>query len=186
MKKLAILGMAALVLVMGLAVAAPAMAKSTTVNVWWLEDAERYGGDGTLLDQWQNDRIPPADPVGYIEFTKTGKAYHAGMEWFYNYYPLENFTASPLVTSNGKFAAWARYTSPYSGLAILDKIRGRLTIDDEVGTAHGSYVQYSYAEGITDEATVMSWYPNAVPTDDPDVWLLGITYYTVHGQVETP
>ena len=103
------------------------------------------------------------------------------MEWFYNYYPLTNFSASPLVISNGKFAAWARYTSPRSALSILDKIRGMLTIDDDGGTACGSYTQYSYVEGITDEETVKSWYPTAVATDDPDVWLVGITYYTVHG-----
>lgn len=181
MKKLIAIVMA-VALVLTLAMAIPVSAQPTTVEVWWLEDAERYGGDGTLLATWTNDRIPPVDPVGYIEFTKTGKAYHAGMEWFYNYYPLDNFSASPLVISNGKFAAWARYTSPRSGLSILDKFRGKLTIDNDVGTAYGSYVQYSYAEGITDEEIVMSWYPNAVATDDPDVWFLGVTYYTVHGQ----
>jgi len=184
MKKIAILGLVVTLLLT--AIAAPVMAKSTTVQVWWLEDAQRYGGDGTLLSTWTNDRIPPASPVGYIEFTKTGKAYHAGMEWFYNYYPLTNFRASPLVIANGKFAAWARYTSPRSGLPILDKIRGKLTINDSVQTADGAYVQYGYVEGITDQATVTNWYPNAVATDEPDVWLIGITYYTVHGKTPTP
>ena len=179
MKKTGIIG---IVVALLLVIATPVMAQPTTVQIWWLEDAQRYGGDGTLLSSWTNDRIPPTSPVGHIEFTKTGKAYHGGMEWFYNYYPLQDFSASPLVISKGKFAAWARYTSPRSGLSILDKIRGKLTIDDSVGTANGSYVQYSYAEGITDETTVKSWYPNAVATDEPDVWLLGITYYTVHGQ----
>ena len=183
MKKTGILG---IVVALLLVIATPVMAQPTTIEVSWLEDAERYGGDGTLLSSWTNDPIPPASPVGHIEFTKTGKAYHGGMEWFYNYYPLTNFSASPLVTSNGKFAAWARYTSPRSALPILDKIRGTLTIDDDEQTAWGSYVQYSYAEGIANEATVKSWYPNAVATDDPDVWLLGVTYYTVHGQVPTP
>ena len=180
MKKLAILGIATLVLMMVLP--APVMAQPTAVEVWWLEDAERYGGDGTLLSTWANDRIPPESPVGHIEFTKTGKAYHGGMEWFYNYYPLADFSASPLVISRGKFAAWARYTSPRSELPILDKIRGKLTIDDEIGTAYGSYVQYSYVEGITVEETVTSFYPHAVATDELDVWLVGVTYYTVHGQ----
>ena len=160
----------------------PVMAQPTTVQVWWLEDAQRFGGDGTLLSTWQNDRIPPVTPVGYIEFANTGKAYHGGMEWFYNYYPLDNFSASPLVIAKGKFAAWARYNSPASGLPILDKIRGKLTIDDVGGTAYGSYVQYSYVEGITDGETVMASYPHAVATDEPDVWLIGITYYTVHGK----
>ncbi len=181
MKKITTFGILVALLAISM-MAAPVMAKSTTVQVWWLEDAERYGGDGTLLSTWTNDRIPPASPVGYIEFTKTGKAYHAGMEWFYNYYPLDNFSASPLVIANGKFAAWARYNSPRSGLPILDKIRGKLTIDDGVGTAFGSYVQYSYVEGITDQATVTNAYPHAVATDDPDIWLIGTTYYTVHGK----
>ena len=163
-----------------LAIATPVMAARTTVEVWWLEDGERYGGDGTLLNSWQNDRIPPVSPVGHIEFTKTGKAYHGGMEWFYNYYPLDDFRASPMVISQGKFAAWARYTSPRSGLPILDKIRGKLTIHDDPGTAYGSYVQYSYVKGV-DEATVKLWYPNA--TGGPNVWLVGCTNYTVHGQV---
>ena len=180
MKRLAILCIAISVLVVTLPL--PVMAKTTTVQVWWLEDAERYGGDGTLLSSWTNDRIPPALPVGHIEFTKTGKAYHGGMEWFYNYYPLLDFSSSPLVISNGKFAAWARYTSPRSGLPIQDKIRGKLTIDDAAGTAYGSYVQYSYVKGVSDEATVRYWYPNAAATDDPEVWLIGITYYIVHGQ----
>lgn len=175
MKKLLILA-TALVLLLTL-IATPVLAKSEIVEVYWLEDAERYGGDGTLLSSWSDDRIPSG---GSIEFTKTGKAYHAGMELFYNYYPLDDFSASPLVIANGKFACWARYTSPGSGLPILDKIRGRLTIDG--GTAYGSYVQYSYVEGITDANTVTSAYPNAVPTDDADVWLIGITYYEVHGQ----
>jgi len=179
------------ILTLGLALllvltATPAIARSTTVQVWWYEDAERYEGDGTWLNSWTNDRIPPPSPLGYIEFTKTGKAYHGGMEWFYNYYPLQDFRSSPLVISNGKFAAWARYTSPRSGLPILDKIRGKLTIDDDGGTAYGSYVQYSYVEDTTDEQTVKSWYPNAVATDDLDVWLVGTTYYTVHGQQLTP
>ncbi|NVM23606.1 MAG: hypothetical protein HWN68_17720 [Desulfobacterales bacterium] len=172
----------ALVLVGLIATPVAATANKTTVEVWWLEDAERYGGDGTWLQSWTNDRIPPESPVGFIEFTKTGKAYHGGMEWFYNYYPLDNFSASPLVISNGKFACWARYTSPKSGLPILDKIRGRLTIDDGDGTAYGSYVQYSYVEGVTDEEAVTDWYPDAVATDDADVWFIGVTYYEVHGQ----
>jgi len=177
MKKL--LGVLVAVLLL-LVIATPVAAQPTTVQVWWLEDAQRYGGDGTLLSTWQNDRIPPVTPVGYIEFTNTGKAYHGGMEWFYNYYPLDNFSASPLVIAKGKFAAWARYNSPASGLPILDKIRGELAIVGD--TAHGSYVQYSHVEGITDGETVMASYPHAVPTDEPDVWLIGITYYTVHGQ----
>ena len=56
-------------------------------------------------------------------------------------------------------------------MPILDRIRGRLTIDDTERTAYGSYVQKSYVEGVTDEATVKAAYPNAVATDDPDVWL---------------
>jgi len=181
MKKFLGLVAVLLLLVIGV-IATPVLAQPATVQVWWLEDAERYGGDGTHLQSWTDCRIPPVSPVGYIEFTKTGKAYHGGMEWFYNYYPLDNFSASPLVIANGKFAAWARYNSPASGLPILDKIRGKLTIDDVVGTADGSYVQYSYVEGITDQATVTSSYPHAVATDDPDIWLLGKTYYQVHGQ----
>ena len=181
MKKIAILGLVVTLLLM--AMAAPVMAKSTTVQVSWLEDAHRHGGDGTDLGGWLNDRIPS---TGTIDFTKTGKAYHAGMELFYNYYPLDNFTSSPLVISNGKFACWARYTSPSSGLPILDKIRGTLTIDDSAQTAYGSYVQYSYVEGVTDEDTVATSYPNAVATDETDVWLIGVTYYTVHGQTPTP
>ena len=177
MKKIAILGLVVTLLLMAMAV--PVMAKSTTVQVWWLEDAHRWGGDGTDLGSWANDRIPSA---GTIDFTKTGKAYHGDMALFYNYYPLDNFSASPLVIAKGKFAAWARYTSTLSGLPILDKIRGKLTIDDGEGTAYGSYVQYSYVEGITDQATVTNAYPHAVATDDPDIWLVGITYYTVHGQ----
>jgi hypothetical protein len=151
------------------------------ICVWWLEDAERYGGDGTPLGSWTDDRIPPASPVGYVEFKITGRAYHGGMEWFYNYYPLEDFEASPLVITNGKFSAWARYTSPRSGLPILDKIRGKLTIGG--GTACGSYTQYGYAFG--DESTIKSWYPNAVATDEIDMWHIGTTYYTVHGQTPT-
>ena len=68
----------------------------------------------------------------------------------------------------------------------LDKIRGKLTIDDYGGTAYGSYVQYSYVEDTTNEQAVKSWYPNAVATDDPDIWLVGTTYYTVHGKQLTP
>ena len=179
MKKLAFL---AVVVGLLLGITTAVMARPTTVNVWWLEDAERYGGDGTLLSSWTNDRIPPEQPKGVIEFTKTGQAYHAGMEWFYNYYPLDIFSASPLVISRGRFSAWARYTSSRSSLPILDKIRGKLTIDPDLGTAYGSYVQYSYVEGIEDEGTVKFWYANAVETDDPGVWLVGVTYYTVHGQ----
>lgn len=184
MKKIAILTLGlALLLVL---TATPVIAGSTTVQVWWYEDAQRYGGDGTWLNGWENDPIPPTDPVGYIEFTKTGKAYHASMEWFYNYYPLQDFRASPLVIAKGKFAAWTRYTSPKSELPILDKIRGKLTIDDLNGTANGQYTQYSYVEGITDETLVKNWYPNAVASDDPDIWLVGVTYYTVHGKTLTP
>jgi len=156
------------------------MAKQTqeTIKVWWLEDAQRYGGDGTLLSTWEDDRIPPD---GGIDFRITGRAYHGGMEWFYNYYPLEDFEASPLVIANGKFAAWARYTSPSSGLPILDKIRGKLIIDEVQETAYGEYVQYGYAFG--DEDTVKSSYPNAVSTDEADMWHIGTTYYTVHGHL---
>lgn len=148
------------------------------ICVWWLEDAVRYGGDGTELSRWNDDRIPPDSPVGYVAFKVTGRAYHGDMEWFYNYYPLEDFEASPLVIANGKFSAWVRYTSPRSDLPILDKIRGKLLIGD--GTATGAYVQYSYAFG--DESTVKSWYPNAVATDEAGMWHIGTTYYTVHGQ----
>ena len=163
----------------------PVKAEPTTIHVWWLEDAERYGGDGTLLSSWTNDRIPPVSPVGHIEFTVTGAASHADMEWFYNYWPLLNFSASPLVVpgGDGRFAAWARYTSPRSGLPILDKIRGNLSI---VGsTAYGSYTQYSYIESC-DGAAVQEWYPSAVATDDPCVWYGGWTDYTVHGQSTIP
>lgn len=162
-----------------LAIAVPVLAAQTTVQVWWLEDGERYGGDGTFLKSWPDDRIPPS---GTIDFEKTGRAYHGPMALFYNFDPLDKFRSTPLLISPGRFAVWARYTSPSSGLPILDRIRGRLTIDDTQGTAYGSYVQESYVEGVTDEATVKAAYPNAVATDDPDVWLVGTTYYTVHGQ----
>lgn len=160
---------------MTFAVSVNAKKEQETIEVWWLEDAERYGGDGTPLGSWTNDRIPPS---GSIEFRVTGKAYHGDMALFYNY-PLENFESCPLVIANGKFAAWARYTSPVSGLPILDKIRGKLEIDE--GTAYGSYVQYGYAFGDYD--TVRAKYPNLVATDEDDMWLIGITYYTVHGKL---
>ena len=175
-KTLSVLVLLALVMIAPMTVMAPP--SQSTVQVWWVEDAERRAPDGSLLSSWTNDRIPPTSPRGYIEFRVTGKAYHADMEWFYNYYPLQDFEASPLVISNGNFAAWVRYTSPRSGLPILDKIRGKLTIGG--GTAYGSYVQYSYAFG--DESTVKSWYLNAVATDEAGMWHIGTTDYTVHGQ----
>jgi hypothetical protein len=174
----------ALVIVVVLAATASVVSATVgTIQVWWYEDAQRYNADGTLASSWTNDRIPPLSPIGYIEFRVTGRAYHGGMEWFYNYYPLPNFSASPLVVSNGngRFAAWARYTSPRSGLPILDKIRGSLTIDPDAGTAYGSYTQYSYIESCDGEAVQM-YYPWAEATDDPCVWYGGWTDYTVHGQ----
>lgn len=176
----------ALVVVLVLAATASVTSSAReTIEVWWLEDGVRNGADGTFLSSWIDNRIPPEPPetCGYIELTVTGKAYHGAMEWFYNYYPLPDFSASPFVVpgGNGKFAVWARYTSTRSGLPILDKIRGRLTIDPVVGTAHGSYTQYSYIESCDGEA-VIHWYPNALSTDDACVWYGGWTDYTVHGQ----
>jgi len=176
MKKIIISLIALVVLVVGTSSIAQA-AQKEVANIWWLEDAMRYSADGTLASSWVDDRI------GDIEFRVTGKAYHAGMEWFYNYYPLANFTASPLVISGGnsKLAAWARYTSPRSGLSILDKIRGRLTINSDEGTAYGSYAQYSYIESCDEEA-VHTWYPSAMATDELCIWYGGWTDYVVHGQ----
>ncbi len=178
----------ALVLMLALATAASVVqAAGETIQVWWYEDAVRYGADGTVQSSWTNDRIPPPSPVGYIEFRMTGNAYHAGMEWFYNYYPLPTFRATPLIVPGGagNFAVWARYSSPRSTLPILDKIRGTLSIDTAAGTAYGSYTQYSYIESC-DEAAVMLWYPWAEPTDDPCVWFGCWTDYTVHGQQIVP
>lgn len=167
-------------------------ADKETIQVWWYEDAMRYNADGSLYSSWTNDRIPPASPMGYVELTITGKSYHGDMEWFYNYYPLADFSATPFIIpgGNGKLAVWARYTSPRSGLPILDKIRGQLVVepdesDPSVGTARGSYTQYSYIESCDAEA-VGSWYPLAEATDDPCVWLGSWTDYTVHGQDLTP
>lgn len=178
----------ALVLMLALATGASVLqAAGETIQVWWYEDAVRYGADGTVQSSWTNDQIPPASPVGYIEFRVTGNAYHAGMEWFYNYYPLPNFRATPLIVPGGagNFAVWARYSSPRSALPILDKMRGTLSIDSAAGTAYGSYTQYSYIESC-DEAAVMSSYPWAQATDDPCVWFGGWTHYTVHGQQMVP
>ena len=154
-----------------------ALPKQDTIEVWWLEDGERHGGDGNLLSTWKDDRIPDEDG---IEFRVTGKAFHGDMAFFYNYYPLDNFESCPLVIANGNFAVWASYKSPASGLPILDKIRGKLTINVDEGTAYGSYVQYGYAFGDYD--TVKAAYPNLVATDEAGMWLIGITYYTVHGK----
>jgi len=185
---------ATLLILLALAMIAPMTVMAPpiqeTIQVWWLEDADRNGGDGTQLPGWSNDRIPnPEDyPKDYIEFAVHGKSYHAlEVEAFYNYYPLVDFESSPFVIANGKFAFWARYKSPRSELPILDKMRGKLTIyegEEEDYTAEGTYVQYSYAFGTADD--VLDWYPNAKESPRTQgMWLLGITYYTVHGQTPT-
>ena len=168
---------------MAFSVSVMAKKEQETIQVWWLEDATRHHGDGTFHTNWINDPIPPTGSIGYIEFRITGKSYHADMELFYNQ-PLTSFEASPFIIANGKFATWARYTSPRSGLPILDKLRGELTIDEDAGTAYGSYVQYSYAFGAAED--VLHWYPHAkVSPRAKGMWLLGITEYTVHGQTPT-
>jgi len=169
-----------LLILLALAMIAPmtVMAPPTqeTVDVWWLEDAQRDNGDGTFHSSWSNDRIPR---TGEIEFRVIGKTYHTDMELFYNVPPL-NLRSSPFVIANGKFAVWARYTSG-SGLPILDKLRGELTIDEDEGTAYGSYVQYSYAFGTAE--VVLDKYPYAKESPRAQgMWLIGITYYTVHGK----
>ncbi|GAG80434.1 unnamed protein product, partial [marine sediment metagenome] len=94
---------------MSVVVSVMAKKEQETIQVWWLEDADRYGGDGTPLQGWSNDRIPTSDYKDYIEFAVHGKSYHAlDVEAFYNYWPLENFESSSWVIANGKFAFWAR------------------------------------------------------------------------------
>jgi len=166
-----------LILLAAAMVAPMVMSQPTTIQVWWLENAIRCTPDGTVLSTWSDDPIPP---TGSIEFRVTGKAYHGDMETFYNYYPLDDFEASPFIIANGKFTAWARYISPGSGLPILDKLRGNLVIDENQETVNGDYVQYSFAFGNAEDVLVA--YEYAVETDESGMWHVGTTYYTVHGQ----
>ena len=175
MKRILILTLA-LVLLLGLA-ATPAMAKGPVgeiVTVSWLEDAERYGGDGTLLSTWTDDPLGPADLV------QTGKAYHfADILEYYNY-PLENLSGSLVISGAGKLSGHATYTSPASGLPIRDRFQGEVTIDADEGTMVGTYTQWSYAFGPRDD--VLGSYPQAVPAKKQGSgwWFIGYTDYIAH------
>ena len=176
MKRIAILSIAILMVVMVLP--ASAMAKGPvgeTVTVSWLEDADRYGGDGTPLQSWTDDPLGPADLV------RTGKAYHfADIQEYYNYPGLENLSGSLVISGAGKLSGHATYTSPASGLPIKERFRGEATIDADAGTMVGTYTQWAYAFGSRDD--VLASYPNAIPAQKQGSgwWFIGYTVYTAH------
>ena len=177
-KILSVLLAVVLVLSFNLVMAMPAAAKGPvgeTVTINWLEDAERYGGDGTLLSSWTDDPLGPADLV------QTGKAYHfASIQEYYNYPGLENLSGSLVISGAGKLSGHATYISPASGLPIRDRFHGEVNIDADEGTMEGTYTQWSYAFGAKDE--VLASYPQAVPAKKQGSgwWFIGYTDYTAH------
>jgi len=167
-----------MLLTLCLVTAAPVMAKGPvgdTITISWLEDAERCAPDGTLLSNWIDDPLGPADLV------QTGKAYHfADIQEYYNYPGLENLSGSLIISGSGKLSGHATYTSPASELPIRDRLQGEVTINAEEGTMEGSYTQWSYAFGERGE--VLGSYPNAVPTNKQGAgwWFIGYTVYEAH------
>ena len=159
-----------------LVTAVPAGAKGPvgeTVTISWLEDAERYNGDGSFHSSWTDDLLGPA------ELVRTGKAYHfADIQEYYNY-PLENLSGSLVISGAGKLSGHAKYTSPASGLPIRDRFQGEVTIDADKGTMVGTYTQWSYAFGS--RADVLKYY-KAVPAKKQGSgwWFIGYTEYTAH------
>ena len=177
-KILSILLALVLVLSFSLVTAVPVAAKGPvgeTVTINWLEDADRYGGDGTHLSSWTDDPLGPADLV------RTGKAYHfASIQEYYNYPGLENLSGSLVISGAGKLSGHAKYTSPASGLPIRDRFQGEVTIDADAGTMVGTYTQWSYAFGPRED--VLASYPQAVPANKQGAgwWFIGYTNYTAH------
>ncbi len=166
-----------LMLSLSLVTAVPVMAGGPggqTVTIDWLEDAERYDGDGTLLSSWTDDPLGPADLV------QTGKAYHfADIQEYYNW-PLQNLSGSLVISGAGKLSGHATYTSPASGLPIRDRFQGEVNIDADAETMEGTYTQWSYAFGAKDE--VLDSYPQAVPANKQGTgwWFIGYTVYIAH------
>jgi len=176
-KIFSILFVVVLALSLSLVTAVRAVAKGPvgeTVTISWLEDAERYNGDGSVHSSWTDDPLGPADLV------RTGKAYHfADIQEYYNY-PLENLSGSLVISGAGKLSGHAKYTSPASGLPIRDRFQGEVTIDADEGTMVGTYTQWSYAFGAKDE--VLASYPQAVPAKKQGSgwWFIGYTDYIAH------
>lgn len=177
-KIFSILFVVVLALSLSLVTAVPAGAKGPvgeTVTISWLEDADRYSPDGSILSSWTDDPIGPADLV------RTGKAYHfASIQEYYNYPGLQNLSGSLVISGAGKLSGHAKYTSPASGLPIRDRFKGEVTIDADEGTMVGTYTQWSYAFGARDE--VLASYPQAVPANKQGSgwWFIGYTEYTAH------
>jgi len=173
MKKISV----AIVLCLALAgiMATPALsATPTIVTVSWLEDAIRYYPDGTVHSQWLDD------PIGPMDFIKTGNAYHAlDIAQFYNYYPLPELEGFMTVGGSGKLSGRATYTYPV--LPLSNRFEGNVTIDPVAETMTGTYTQYRYVFGSQED--VISIYPFAVPEKSPNAagwWYIGETVYTVH------
>ena len=148
------------------------------ITINWIEDAERYNAEGSLLSSWTDD------PLGPAELIKTGKAYHfADIQEYYNW-PLDNLSGSLVISGAGQLSGHATYTSPSSGLPIKDRFKGEVEIkvDDSEGTMIGTYAQWSYAFGT--EEDVLSSYPGAIKDEDgeeePCWWLVGYTEYVAH------
>ena len=183
MKKLAILGIVALVLAISLAVAVPAAAAPPTiVTVEWLEDGTRYNPDGTLFvvswNPWTDD------PNGPMDLRKTGKAYHVvDINQYYNPFGPATKEGYMVISGAGNLSGHATYTSGVSGLPIRDRFKGNVTIDPQNETMEGTYTQYSYAFGTEDE--VKAYYPYAEAEDSPEPgeagwWFIFYTEYTAH------
>lgn len=176
MKRFSILSTVVAVVVM-LAMVTPAMAKGPvgeTVTINWLEDAVRYYPDGSVHSNWTDDPLGPADLV------QTGKAYHlADIQGWYNQ-ELPNLSGSLVISGAGKLSGHATYTSAFSGLPIRERFKGEVTIDADAKTMEGTYTQWSYAFGPSDD--VLASYPWAVPAGKKGSgwWLVLYTDYTAH------
>ena len=159
-----------------LAVAVPVSAERPTVVVSFTETADRYKPDGNLLYS-----VAPYEVEA--EFVKTGRTYYIDLMWVYG--PpeiMETLTGSPVVISQGSFACWTKYTSAVSGLPVIHKARGELTItlnDEGTGTMSGEYFDHIYCI-CDDPDTVLSYYPFAQQVGNSNMWYLAYTEYTVY------
>ncbi len=174
MKKIAILALALSLLLVGI-MAVPVLADPpTTVTVSWLEDAIRYYPDGTVHSQWIDD------PMGPMEFLKTGNAYHAvDIAQFYNYFPLPDLEGSMIISGKGNLSGRATYTYPV--LPLKNRFMGNVTIDPVARTMTGTYTQYRYVFGSQED--VIANYPYAIPEKSSKAagwWYIGQTDYTAH------
>ena len=174
MKKFTIFSIVIALLAM-LAMAAPVLAKSPTVETFtinWLEDAIRYNPDGSVKNSWVDDGPYSA------ELVVTGKAYRfADIQEYYNA-ALPDLSGKLVISGAGILSGHARYT--LYGLPTRNRFHGQVTIDVDAGTMVGTYTQWKYVFGPRDD--VLSYYAKAVPAkkEGSGWWFVSYTDYTAH------